>query len=150
MNNPQSPIPNPQHNAVEQRRRYVTAFNSTMIKIWRERISLLKVVDTGALYLSLLAVGMRADGRFVEISLSQSFNTYGIFQDYGTGRETPRGNPGDIGRDKLRQRRPWFSQKYYASVMNLKDFYAESLGKQFLGIVADALNDKAMRLSVTR
>ena len=135
---------------IDERRKYVTAFNSTMIKIWRERISLLKVVDTGALYRSLLAVGMRADGRFVEISLSQSFNTYGIFQDYGTGRETPRGNPGDIGRDKLRQRRPWFSQKYYASVMNLKDFYAESLGKQFLGIVADALNDKAMRLSVTR
>ena len=134
---------------IDERRKYVTAFNSTMIKIWRERISMLKVVDTGALYRSLLAVGLRADGRFTDISLSQSFNTYGIFQDYGTGRETPRGNPGDIGHDKVRKRRRWFSTKYYASVMNLKEFYADSLGKEFCGIIAEALNDKALRAAVT-
>ena len=140
---------NTEQRKIEERRKYVTAFNSTMIKIWRERISMLKVVDTGALYRSLLAVGMRADGRFTEITLSQSFNTYGIFQDYGTGREVPRGNPGDIGHDKVRRRRPWFSKKYYASVMNLKEFYADSLGREFCGIVADALNDRTMRQSVT-
>ena len=87
----------------EERRRYVTAFNSTMIKIWRERIALLKVIDTGALYRSTLAVGMSIDGKVTNITLSQRFNTYGIFQDYGTGREVPIGNPGDIGRDKVRQ-----------------------------------------------
>ena len=32
---------------LEERRKYVTAFNSTMIKIWRERIALLGVIDTG-------------------------------------------------------------------------------------------------------
>ena len=26
-----------------------------------------------------------------------------LWQDYGTGKETPRGNPGDIGRAKKRQ-----------------------------------------------
>ena len=140
---------NTEQRKIEERRKYVTAFNSTMLKIWRERISMLKVVDTGALYRSLLAVGMRADGRFTEITLSQSFNTYGIFQDYGTGREVPRGNPGDIGHDKVRRRRPWFYKKYYASVMNLKEFYADSLGREFCGIVADALNDRTMRQSVT-
>lgn len=136
--------------AEEERRRYVTAFNSTMIKIWRERIALLKVIDTGALYRSVLAVGMTADGKVTQVTLSQRFNTYGIFQDYGTGREVPRGNPGDIGRDKVRQRRKWFSTKYYASVMNLKEFFADNLGRDFTGIVANALNDKAFRAQLMR
>ena len=150
MNNPHSPILNPQHNAEAERRRYVTAFNSTMIKIWRERIALLKVIDTGALYRSVLAVGMTADGTITAVTLSQRFNTYGIFQAYGTGREVPRGNPGDIGRDKIRQRRKWFSTKYYASVMNLKEFFADNLGRDFTGIVANALNDRSFRTSLLK
>ena len=92
------------HNAEEERRKYVLAFNSTMIKIWRERIALLKVVDTGALYRSTVSVGLSTDGKVSAVTLSQAFNTYGLFQDYGTGREVPVGNPGDIGRDKVRQR----------------------------------------------
>lgn len=121
-----------------------------MIKIWRERIALLKVIDTGALYRSTLAVGMSIDGKVTNITLSQRFNTYGIFQDYGTGREVPIGNPGDIGRDKVRQRRRWFSTKYYASVMNLKEFMADNLGRSFCGIVANALNDRSFRDSLIK
>ena len=64
----------------EERRRYVTAFNSTMIKIWRERIALLKVIDTGALYRSTLAVGMSIDGKVTNITLSQRFNTTAFFR----------------------------------------------------------------------
>jgi hypothetical protein len=119
-------------NPEEDRRRYVTAFNDTMIKIWREQIALLGVIDTGALYRSVVAVGLAADGKFTEVSLSQQFRTYGLFQDYGTGSNTPRGNGGDIGRDNPRRRRRWFSRKYYASVMNLKEFWAqaqESVGR---------------------
>lgn len=134
--------------AIEERRKYVTAFNSTMIKIWQERIALLKVVDTGQLYRSTVAVGLSADGCITEVKLSQAFNLYGIYQDYGTGRETPRGNSGDIGRGKVRQRRRWFSTKYFASVMNLKEFFSDNLGREFCGIVADALNDKAFRQSL--
>jgi hypothetical protein len=36
----------------------------------------------------------------------------------------------------------WFSTKYYASVMNIKEFYEENLGLQFLGIISNALNKK--------
>ena len=137
-------------NAEEERRKYVTAFNSTMIKIWRERIALLKVVDTGALYRSTISVGLSMDGKVSTVTLSQAFNTYGLFQDYGTGREVPVGNPGDIGRDKVRQRRKWFSTKYYASVMNLKEFFADNLGRDFCGIVANALNDRSFRQSLLK
>ena len=113
-----------------------------MIKIWQEQITLLGVIDTGALLASPKALPVRADGRFFEVGLSQAFLEYGLWQDYGTGRETPRGNPGDIGRAKRRQRRKWFSTKYFALVMNIKEFYEENLGLQFLGIISNALNRK--------
>lgn len=123
--------------AQEQRQKYIEAFNATMIQIWQERITLLDVIDTAALLHSPLALPVRADGRFFEVSLSQEFIEYGLWQDYGVGRETPRGNSGDIGRKKVRKRRPWFSKKYYASVMNLRDFLADNIGKEFQGIIAD-------------
>ena len=123
--------------AQKEREKFVTAFNDTMVKIWQEQITLLGVIDTGALLASPKAIAMRADGRFFEVSLSQAFLEYGLWQDYGTGRETPRGNSGDIGRTKVRQRRKWFSRKYYASVMNIKEFYEDNIGKSFTGIFSD-------------
>ena len=126
--------------AQKEREKFVSAFNDTMIKIWQEQITLLGVIDTGALLASPKAIAMRADGRFFEVSLSQAFLEYGLWQDYGTGRETPRGNSGDIGRTKVRQRRKWFSRKYYASVMNIKEFYEDNIGKTFTGILSNALN----------
>ena len=127
--------------AIDARQKYVTAFNDTMIRIWKEKITLLNVIDTGRLLHSVpIVLAMRADGRFFEVTLTQSFLEYGLWQDYGTGRETPRGNPGDIGRTKVRQRRKWFSTKYYASVMNIKEFYEENLGWQFCGLISSALS----------
>ena len=123
--------------ALHERQKFVTAFNDTMLKIWQEQITLLGVIDTGALLTSPKALPLRADGRFFEVGLSQSFLEYGLWQDYGTGRETPRGNSGDLGRAKKRQRRRWFSRKYYASVMRLKEFYEENIGEAFAGIMSD-------------
>ena len=100
--------------AQTERERYVRAWNETMIKIWQERITLLEVIDTSRLLHSVAALPIR-----------------------GTGRETPRGNKGDIGRTKVRQRRPWFSKRYYSSVLNLRDFLGENIGREFQGIMAD-------------
>lgn len=123
--------------AQEEREKYIKAWNETMLRIWQERITLLEVIDTGRLLASPVAMPVRADGRFVEVTLSQEFLEYGLWQDYGVGRETPRGNSGDIGRAKVRQRRPWFSKRYYASVLNLRNFFGENLGREFQGIMAD-------------
>ena len=123
--------------AQEEREKYIKAWNDTMLHIWQERITLLEVIDTGRLLASPVALPVRADGRFVEVTLSQEFLEYGLWQDYGVGRETPRGNSGDIGHDKVRQRRPWFSKRYYASVLNLRDFFGDNLGREFQGIMAD-------------
>ena len=132
----------------EERRKYVAAFNATMIKIWREQITLLGVVDTGALYRSTLAVRTNMDGKVTSVTLEQSFNTYGLFVDYGSGSNTPRGNPGDIGRDNRRKRRRWFSRKHYASVMNIREFFADSLGKEAANVISNALTrDLSMRFA---
>ena len=134
-----------QEQALQERHKYVAAFNDTMIKIWKERITLLDVIDTKTLLHSPISLGYKADGKLVDVHLSQAFREYGLWQDYGTGRETPRGNPGDIGRPKVRQRRRWFSIKYYASFMNIKEFYADNLGKEFIGIINEALDDYNFR-----
>ena len=131
--------------AQKAREKYVMAFNVTMLKIWREQITLLDVIDTGRLLGSPKSVAVRADGRFIEATLSQGFLEYGLWQDFGTGKEIPRGNKGDIGREKKRVAKKWFGRKYYASVMNIRDFMAESIGQEFVGIVARAIDDKYRR-----
>ena len=134
-----------QQQAQDEREKYVMAFNDTMLKIWQEQITLLVVIDTHSLLRSPTALPVRTDGRFFEVGLSQAFLEYGLWQDYGTGRETPRGNSGDLGREKVRGRRRWFSRKYYASVMNIKEFFADNLGKEYQGILSDIFNDKGLR-----
>ena len=181
--------------AQDEREKYVMAFNDTMLKIWQEQITLLGVIDTHSLLRSPTALPVRTDGRFFEVGLSQAFLEYGLWQDYGTGREIPRkpravsnsfehsrgeagigqsqiprGNSGelsckssavsnsfehsrgeaDIGRsqvglEKVRGRRRWFSRKYYASVMNIKEFFADNLGKEYQGILSDIFDDKGLR-----
>ncbi len=128
--------------SIEERAKYVRAFNDTMIRIWKEQITLLNVIDTQRLLHSPIAVGMNADGKFSEVQLSQAFLEYGLWQDYGTGKEVPRGNSGDLGKPKVRKERHWFSRKYYMSVMNIKEFMGDSLGRQFQGIISDALDQK--------
>lgn len=136
---------NREQQAQDEREKYVMAFNDTMLKIWQEQITLLDVIDTHSLLRSPTALPVRTDGRFFEVGLSQAFLEYGLWQDYGTGRETPRGNSGDLGREKVRGRRRWFSRKYYASVMNIKEFFADNLGKEYQGILSDIFDDKGLR-----
>lgn len=131
--------------AFSEREKFVSAFNETMLKIWKEQMTLLDVIDTGALLASPKSLPIRADGKFIELGLSQSFLEYGIWQNFGTGKETPRGNKGDMGRKKVRQKKPWFSRRYFASVMNLRDFLADNLAKEFVGVVAQSLDDKYLR-----
>lgn len=127
--------------AIKQRQQYVEAWNETMISIWQEQITLLDVIDTRQLLQSTISLPVRADGRFFELNITQQFLEYGLWQDYGTGREVPRGNKGDIGRAKVRERRQWFSKKYYSSVLNLRDFIADNVGEEFCGVFTEMFND---------
>lgn len=137
----------------EVRRKFVEAWNSVMIDIWQERIRMLGVIDTWALYHSQCALPVRADGRFYSFELSQTFLEYGLWQDFGTGREKYIGNPGDIGyktkkgKDRVfRVRREWLSVKYYSSVMKIRDFMGRSLGDEFKAMFCNTFDaDRARR-----
>lgn len=136
----------------QQRRNYIDAFNDTMVNIWTEKIRKFNVIDTGSLLLSVKGLhSMILKNDYSAFTLSQEFLEYGLYQDRGTGREIWRGNDGDISRkfdsagnrlrvDKLRERRPWFSKKYFASIMNLKDFMCDNLGESFGAIISNALD----------
>lgn len=132
---------------VAVRGKFVEGWNKMMVDIWLERIKLLDVYDTGALMNSVISMPVRHDGRYYDMTLSHSFIEYGLWQDLGVGREVPIGNPGDIGRDKVRERRRWFSVKYYSSVMRLRDFLGMSLGEEFKAIFINALDADRARHS---
>ena len=138
--------------ALEARAKYVGSFNATMVDIWKEKIVDLDVIDTKRLLNSVASLPVRADGRFSEITLMYVFLEYGIWQDYGTGKEVWRGNPGNIypgqeGRKKVRERRRWFSWKYYASVFKMREFIADNIGREFIGVMSDIFDEKRMKES---
>lgn len=125
----------------EERQRYIEAWNKTMIDIWKDQIEKLGIIDTGQLLQSPLSIPVKSDGRMMSITISHEFLEYGLWQDYGTGREVSKKNHGDIGRTKVRERRRWFSTKYYSSVLKLKDYLADSVGKEFCGIYTEMFDD---------
>lgn len=127
---------------MEQREKYIRAWNDTMVRIWRERITLLGVFRTGQLYSSVQNTPVRADGRFYNVSFSFSFMEYGVFQDRGTNRRYRRGNSGDTGHAEYAAKRPrrWFSRPWYSSTENLKDFLADDAGQQFVAMVKQISN----------
>lgn len=121
---------------VKARRQYAEAFDYTMIRIWRDRLRKLRVKRSGELYDSVARnFRMIADSEATSLRFAFGFRLYGIFVERGTGRETFRGNNGDIGRPKVRRARPWMSRKYMRSVLNIRDFMAESLAMEAVNVV---------------
>ncbi|MGM9811100.1 MAG: hypothetical protein ACI30J_09580 [Paludibacteraceae bacterium] len=55
--------------AQDARQKYILAFNATMLQIWKERITLLEVIDTGLLLRSPLSLPVKADGRLSHVPL---------------------------------------------------------------------------------
>lgn len=129
----------------KERERYVRAWNDTMVRIWKDQIVRLNVFDTGALYNSVVALSLDADAKFTEITLRQSFNRYGVYVDFGVGRNTYRGNDGKLPGGNPRKRRRWFSAKYYASVMRLQEFFADNMGADMANTVSNALTKHIAR-----
>ena len=140
-----------EQDAIRQRQKFVDAFNRTQITMWQEQITLLDILDTHALLNSVAEIRCDYNDKVTVVTLEQSFLEYGLYQEYGAGRETPAGGErsyDDFNHEKPRERRPWMSRKLYASVKNLEEMFADTLGKEFCGMVADALSDRKMREKV--
>ena len=124
-------------------RDYAQGWQDKMIEIWRDRLDLLGVRDTGALRASV------QKGHFdmgdAGGAMAFRYLQYGIYVDLGVGNGYRRDNGGDLPfldpayrfehkLGKPRQRRPWFNKSWYISVMVLKDKLAEVIGEQFAGL----------------
>lgn len=130
------------------RERYCESWNDTMLTIWSDRIRLLGIIDTGKLLgsvVSMESLRFAHDDSYTEMQFHFEFLEYGIYQDVGTGREVARGNGGDIGRDKIREERPWMTVPFYRSFMNIREFMADNLGLGFAAIVSDGLDLRKRR-----
>ena len=134
-----------------------------MVDIWRERMAMLKINNTGALRSSLEGDVSGGEG---QRKISHKFLMYGIYVAAGVGRGYKPGNGGDLeflspeyrkehGLDKPRKRGPawgggmtsgkprkardWFSRKYYYSMRRLMEKEAQYYGETYNGLMIQAV-----------
>lgn len=135
-----------------------------MITIWREKIMQLGIIDTMRLYDTQSHVVSQAPGVSV---VTHEFLKYGIFMEAGVGNGYDRDNGGDLqildkyyrrayGLDKPRkrgprwsnkdmttgkprERRPWFSKKYLASISVLNNMERNLYGNQYMGTMSNVV-----------
>lgn len=138
---------------IKKRKDWIIGFNSLMIEIWRKELFNDRfekpVFDTGALHDSISNTTPKINDDASDIYMKFGFLKYGVWQHFGVGREVPRGNPGDIGRPKVREERPWIYRRYNYSLMRLRDFMAESFCQEYMGIFTNALSDEMLRAYAT-
>ena len=122
--------------------RWVREWYTMMERIWRDRLDLLGVFDTGALRSRVGGAGLMMDG--LDLTATFQFLEYGIYVDAGTGNGYKRGNGGDLQilnetyryehkMGKKREKKPWFSPSWYISTQVLKEKLGEFIGEQFVG-----------------
>lgn len=145
--------------------KYVDAWIKTQLDIWKEKVSRLGVVRSGALYNSFnAAIDALSSGR----TITMRFLQYGIYQALGTGPEFTKNNGGDLpflGREyrethglnkprkvgprwggymtsgNPRKPRDWYSKKLYMSTMAMVEDLARILGENIAHVVCEELTD---------
>lgn len=122
---------------------YGRGWYDKMVEIWKDRLDLYGVHDTGALRGSVSRGAFHLDetgGAMTFLYLS-----YGIYVDLGTGNGYARGNGGDLRildpvyrhehrLGRKRSRRPWFTVSWHISVQVLKEKLGELAGAEFSGL----------------
>ncbi len=132
-----------QDKALEARRKFVSAYSRTLVEIWKEKIRLMKIMDSLMLLETVTELPDVVNNDYTDFRLSQRFLEYGFYQNWGVGRETPAGQRALNGTP--RRPRRWFDRKYYGSYIHLRDFYADNLGQRFVNIISNALRDVGIK-----
>ena len=114
-----------------------------MVEIWRNRLDVMGIRDTGALRSSV------KKGRFnIEDAggaMTFLYLTYSIYVDLGVGNGYRRGNGGNLSfldpvyrhehhKGMPRSRRPWLNVSWFISTQVLKEKLGELIGKEFSGL----------------
>lgn len=147
---------NPKLLTEEQKKKWLSNWEQTMITIWRDRMRKYKVWNTGALYESVSGKKPSFGGKDAsQVKIIHNFLTYGIFVDMGTGKEF--GGPryketdnthikGQLINTPKRKPKPWLSKAYYRSIMVARDFMIEAYGDKFKAIMFESARTIAKRL----
>ena len=125
---------------------YAQGWYDMMTRIWRDRLQMMGVYDTGHLLKSVGSAGLSVNG--YEMTAAFQFIQYGIYVDAGTGNGYTRGNGGYLqlldkgyrhehGMKKQRKRRPWFSRSWAISCRVLADEMQRQMGDAFVGLFDD-------------
>lgn len=131
-----------QKQLTQEQEQWVREWYDMMGRIWRDRLDLLGVFDTGALRSRVGGATLLMDG--LDLTATFQFLEYGIYVDAGTGNGYKRGNGGNLEildsiyrhehkMGKMREKKPWFSPSWYISVNVLKEKMADFIGEQFVG-----------------
>lgn len=135
--------------------RFERGWADMMVKIWQEKLVLLGAVHTGALYRSMGYNIVGENGRNRQIA--HRFLLYGLYVENGSGNGYKRGNGGNLAiRDeeyrkqhkmgKTREKRFWFSKRYYASIQKLYDIEARAYSLQYVNKVREGLTQQMMNI----
>lgn len=132
----------------EELRKYERGWADTLVDILHERLMMLSIRDTGALYDSVRR------GVVTDRTIEHRFLEYGIYVANGTGNGYKRDNGGYLqildkeyrkehGLKKKRKPRDWFFKRYHYSIHRLNEKEAEFYGDQYQGMIKEILNATA-------
>ena len=110
----------------------VKAWADIVLNKWRDKITEMKIYDTGALYESLKYTLLFNAGNDVQ-KIEFSYNFYGIFQDRGT---------------QTIKQREWNSRVFYSQVKRLKEILTEKYGEAVVIGVQDSMGAENVRFKV--
>lgn len=142
----------------EDRKKYQEAWADMMIKIWREKIERLHVIDTYSLHQQMQENVISSTDTVSTIQ--HKFLEYGIYQDLGVGNGYSKDNGGNLeildpvyraehNMGEPRKPRVWFSRAYFASIMVLKEQMAYMYGEEFCGLLVDKIEEANKKRSTT-
>lgn len=147
----------------QQLHQFEQGWTDMMVDIWHERMTQLRVYDTGALMSSVSGSVQDGATKIIE----HKFLEYGIYVAAGVGNRYEHDNGGDLefldkeyrkahGLDKPRKRGPawgggytsgrprerrdWFSKKYLYSIHRLNEKEAAFYGEAYLGMLPTVLD----------
>lgn len=125
---------------------YSREWYDRMVSIWRDRIALMSIRDTGALAASIEGAGLQLDEMRMQADFR--FLDYGLAVDTGSGKYYDAAHRNEKGQlsfldarhryekklGRKRERRPWFSVSWGISRRVLDEQYALAFGEKFVGL----------------
>lgn len=133
-------------------RKWERGWAEMMVKIWRENILRMGIVDTRALHDNMAHQITDVAG---QITIAHEFMLYGIFVARGVGNGYRRGNSGKddenglqfLGKSyrkahkmgKPRKKRDWFANRYLSSIHVLSEVERDLYGAAYLGTFSNVV-----------